>query len=361
MGLKKQEREEWVRIWCRPRNVKKEYGFFQSEQYDQNIFVHKDVLKDQQRAALNEFAIFDAKIIEDSKGLRAVDVVYIENRIPDDTQQCLNNNLPENFALEFFKYARFNGKQKKFDIPQNIQKTASIIFSKIPFENLVKRYEAAIKSLHLSIKFLPPIYPAWRFIIGLGTDSVYETGITLHHVYGFPYIPGQSIKGSFRSWIINEFFDKQEDRALQDQLFCDIFGCPAKSFYSQARQGLITFFDALPLSAPDIELDVMNPHYSEYYQGNKPPADYLNPVPIFFLTVGKKTSFQFVLGIKKTYAVKKLSDYVDSSIIRRLDEEKNEISIQISILDFCALLLQKSLKEFGLGAKTSVGYGYFNK
>src|SRR5207237_557288 len=34
-----------------------------------------------------------------------------------------------------------------------------------------------------------------RMIIGLGGENVLETGLTLHHIYGVPYIPATALKG----------------------------------------------------------------------------------------------------------------------------------------------------------------------
>ncbi len=34
-----------------------------------------------------------------------------------------------------------------------------------------------------------------RMVIGLGGENVLETGITLHHTYGTPLIPGTALKG----------------------------------------------------------------------------------------------------------------------------------------------------------------------
>src|SRR5437764_360207 len=34
-----------------------------------------------------------------------------------------------------------------------------------------------------------------RLIVGLGADNILETGITLHHTYGVPFIPGSGLKG----------------------------------------------------------------------------------------------------------------------------------------------------------------------
>jgi len=49
----------------------------------------------------------------------------------------------------------------------------------------------------------------YRLAIGLGLPSFFENGITLHHVYGSPYIPGSSVKGlirfTFLSYILGLF------------------------------------------------------------------------------------------------------------------------------------------------------------
>jgi len=45
-----------------------------------------------------------------------------------------------------------------------------------------------------------PMRVAWRLSIGLGVPHPLETGITLHHLYGVPYLPGSAVKGVTRAW-----------------------------------------------------------------------------------------------------------------------------------------------------------------
>jgi len=66
------------------------------------------------------------------------------------------------------------------------------------------------------------------------------------------------------------------------------------------------------------------------YAGDETPADWQNPVPIKFLTV-ENTKFEFYLGIKS----------------------KNSEGL----LDKTKRLLLEALKEYGIEAKTSLGYG----
>jgi CRISPR-associated protein Cmr6 len=78
----------------------------------------------------------------------------------------------------------------------------------------------------------------------------------------------------------------------------------------------------------------MNIHYPKYYgSGNDAPTDTQSPVPIFFLTV-HETSFQFILGVK---------DKADNHLLEKAYS-----------------WLENALREKGIGAKTAVGYGYFN-
>ena len=94
--------------------------------------------------------------------------------------------------------------------------------------------------------------------------------------------------------------ENAEKRALNNKNFCKIFGSPKDSALGE-HVGSIIFFDAFPISKPHIKPDIMNVHYPDYYGGDKPPADYQNPIPIPFLTV-ENTKFEFIIGVKKKYS-----------------------------------------------------------
>lgn len=79
----------------------------------------------------------------------------------------------------------------------------------------------------------------------------------------------------------------------RDSLFQQVFG-------TKEGSGGAVFFDAVPIQAPRLKLDVMNPHYPAYYQGkNVPPADYLSPSPVYFLTVEQGSPFLFAVGLRR--------------------------------------------------------------
>src|SRR6266702_2303534 len=44
----------------------------------------------------------------------------------------------------------------------------------------------------------------WRMVVGLGGETVLETDLTLHHLYGIPYIPGSALKGLTRAYAAGE-------------------------------------------------------------------------------------------------------------------------------------------------------------
>ena len=172
----------------------------------------------------------------------------------------------------------------------------------------------------------------WRFITGLGNSHPYETGFTWHRTLGVPYLTGSSIKGILRDWITN-WTDQQENKAKEEAnrlLGSDDTDNP--------HVGSIIIFDALPTIPPKLEVDILNPHYQQYYTDpTNPPADYYNPVPIKFLTIAAGQSFLFTLAART-----------------QTTETTNDISQ-------CAKYLCEALNTIGAGGKTAVGYGVFSE
>jgi CRISPR-associated protein Cmr6 len=166
--------------------------------------------------------------------------------------------------------------------------------------------------------------PIWRIIVGLGAESVLETSMRMHHIYGFPIIPGSAIKGLTRAYA-----ELVLGKSPDDPEIVSIFGTPSGKTPLQA--GNVIFFDAIPVNSPHFKLDVINPHYGEYYRGGDvPPADYLRPVPVYFLTVEKDSIFSFAVAAPSTHA---------------------------HLANMTEKCLKKALIELGIGAKTTAGYG----
>jgi len=179
------------------------------------------------------------------------------------------------------------------------------------------------------------VFPArtdWRFIPGLGRKGPLEVGFTFHR-YGFPVLPGSSVKGIARAYaaVVESLDETNLD-------FLRVFGRAPRSGQDQslAQSGYAVFLDAIPTAPPKLELDVMTPHFPRYYKGETTPTDDQNPIPIYFLTVAPKTEFLFAVGWRG-----------------QLDEEGRRLR------DLAKGWLVKGLAELGAGAKTSAGYGYF--
>ena len=206
----------------------------------------------------------------------------------------------------------------------------------------------------------------WRFIAGLGRKGPLEVGFTFHR-YGFPILPGSSVKGVARAWALLQIAEKvgaTDLKELDGILSAD--GDKERKKYAdwKARQpgevqkladdfrtifgtiavaGRAIFFDGIPACKPTLELDIMNPHFPDYYQGNQPPTDWQSPVPVYFLTVAANTEFRFAVGWR-----------VDDEGWRGiLDAEGRRLH------DLAQQWLKYGLTRLGAGAKTSAGYGYF--
>jgi CRISPR-associated protein Cmr6 len=179
--------------------------------------------------------------------------------------------------------------------------------------------------------------------------------MTLHHIYGIPYIPESAIKGVTRHWAVlrlaEEYVKKgknieeaieavskalEEGKELEELKEINLnpeitFQDLIKIFGTQKEEGKVIFFDAYPDESIELKIDIMNPHYPDYYGGDKPPADWQNPVPIKFLTV-EKAKFLFYLASR------------DKDLLTKAEN-----------------LLKDALKNYGIGAKTSLGYGVFEE
>ncbi len=324
---------------------------------------------------------------ENNKSLKQQENCDKELCFPKYLHEIYEKTQVDNYNLFLNKYTL--GKLEKNELKLKIDNLEYVNFGKDRY-NLIKvfveRYKSRIKSLKGDYLIEDKIFKTeYKLIIGLGNTSVYEVSMTLHHIYGIPYIPGQAIKGVLRNYVINAFFDlneedrlkiakellnkelksleeldkekdrlkvykkiaeKKEEKASGNELFEFVFG-------SQDKQGNIIFFDAFPDGKIKIDIDIMNNHFPEYYEdkeGKVPPADWQNPRPIKFLVV-KDTPFKFFIGIKKGIDI--------SNNLKKFGSEE-QIRSTDKLLNYILELLKDALEFNGMGAKTSIGYGYLN-
>ncbi len=158
------------------------------------------------------------------------------------------------------------------------------------------------------------------FATGLGRPHPVENGFAWHHSLSVPYLAGSGLKGVTSSW-----WREENNPSKGDERVASWFGTPD-------RVGDFIFLDLLPTQSVNLVVDVMTPHYGDYYQDKKTPGDWINPVPIPFLTVAAGGRWQ--------------TGVLPRNRARNSDEELSELAGTIAD----AVL-------WGVGAKTAVGYG----
>lgn len=238
---------------------------------------------------------------------------------PKDTRQTVSSaSIIDNFALRFNYFLNFNlekSRKYKVTLPESGKTLPAVITSII--NSIVNRQKYQIKAMqtHYQIRAFEAQVD-WRMVVGLGSGHVQETNMTLHHIYGFPYIPGSAIKGVFHHWA---------DSQISTDEITKIFG-------STEQKGNVIFMDAFPSGDVEFVMDIMNSHYPDYYgNGGHYPTDCQNPNPVNFLTV-EKAAFRFYFLSKQSDCLEKVAGW-----------------------------LKDILEMKGLGAKTAVCYGYFKE
>lgn len=158
-----------------------------------------------------------------------------------------------------------------------------------------------------------------RLLVGLGDTGVLETGLTLHHTYGTPFIPGSAFKGLLRHVLSGEGAEAVAERQV-------LFG-------ETKMAGYFTYYDALYIpgsAANDLPLrgDVLTVHHPQYYTNanHRLPTDFDDPIPVPFLSA----SGRYLLALRGP---------------------------DVAWRQRAFTLLGEALALYGIGGKTSSGYG----
>lgn len=181
------------------------------------------------------------------------------------------------------------------------------------------------------------IIASTRVLLGTGNASVFEFGFNLNYPWGIPYIAGSTLKGAVSSYLARhggQDWSRTKGAQKSDaqvELFGGILDRDGKSY-----SGLLTFHDAwlCPWQHRDtkgdwFDEDIINPHYPEYYRGNRLPDGTDNPIPIKIAALCP--GLRFLVTIQGPEDYRKLAKSV---LVQLLEEE-------------------------GIGGKTAVGYGRF--
>lgn len=170
----------------------------------------------------------------------------------------------------------------------------------------------------------------------LGKESVTETGIALHHTYGVPLLPGTALEGLAAHYCAQVWGSAEVDFQGPKKSPAQAAGRHYVVLFGEAEDaGHIVFHDAWihPDTLSDsLQLDVMTPHHSRYnVDGSAPPSDLDDPIPVPFLSVRGRFRIVLECDVKG-------------------DEGHRWARLALAILT-------DALKHWGLGAKTSSGYG----
>ncbi len=189
--------------------------------------------------------------------------------------------------------------------------------------------ESGIQAFTIKAKTTSP------FITGLGAGHPTETGMILDRNIGVPYIPASSIKGVLRlAHAINIANGRKE---VPDSELEKYFGTTDTKQEKQYR-GQLVVLDAYPVGEVQLKVDIMNPHYTKYYDGtNKKPVETESPNPIKFLAVQEGTEFVFNCAFMPLQP----EDKCDEKEIYAMFETAFEV--------------------VGFGGKTAIGYGRFKR
>ena len=197
------------------------------------------------------------------------------------------------------------------------------------------------------------------FTTGLGNEHPLENGFAFLNPYGLPYLPGSGVKGVLRraarelakgEWGDTQGWSDTLSYALQidprtrvTMSAIDVlFGRETESGDREHVRGALSFWDVVPRIEGDaLQVDVMTPHQTHYYQQADSPHESGQPNPINFLTVPPGSGFTFHVAC-------------DRAFLRRLAPDLAGGDRWQALLDAA---FAHAFRWVGFGAKTAVGYG----
>lgn len=193
-----------------------------------------------------------------------------------------------------------------------------------------------------------------RILPGMGNPAAVEnSGLAFHATYGFPIVPGSSLKGLARHFLEEEFDLEAADEIEELRVLLSgstgesrdlssyIFGDGGE----EGAEGLLIFQDAWPRLPTGgrgwFDVEVLTVHQQHYYGLGEDviPDDTADPNPNYFLALRPEVSFVFLLG----------------SSAQAQSQLAGEVRLQL--LGFTSKLLAEALDRWGIGGKTGAGYG----
>ncbi len=206
----------------------------------------------------------------------------------------------------------------------------------------------------------------FRVTSRLGAAHPFELGFMWHPTLGVPYLPGSGFKGAVRYAYWARYVaeaqaasvELQESLAIMQALFGTadpeisdsgngdrVRAKPTDrddaAALGENRRGLAVFLDVFPPAKARLAVDILNPHFSNWYQDKGVESDSDNPIPNFFLAIGQGGTWRFDVLLSP--------GTLDLSAV---DREECRSRLEQATRD--------CLELWGVGAKTAAGYGLFD-
>ena len=198
------------------------------------------------------------------------------------------------------------------------------------------------------------------FTTGLGNEHPLENGFAFLNPYGLPYLAGSGVKGvlrqAARELAGGEWGDSQgwsqdlcftllvQRKTIKLSMLDVLFGREGADGDTDHVRGALTFWDVYPqLNDNRLQVEVMTPHQTHYYQGPRgaTPHESGSPNPINFLTVPPDSGFAFHVQCDRPRLVHLAPDLAKDDRWQQL----------------ITAAFEHAFAWLGFGAKTAVGYG----
>ncbi len=228
---------------------------------------------------------------------------------------------------------------------------------------LVQRQQALAAAIKPEARLSIDALAIAPFTTGLGNEHPLENGFAFLNPYGLPYLPASGIKGVLRQaarelasgvWGNAAGWSKEsccsltvDKQPISLSLLDVLFGKETREGEQEHVRGVLTFWDVIPQIKEDanksagLQVEVMTPHQTHYYQKGETPHDSGQPNPIYFLTVPPGSGFNFHV----TCDLHRLAALAPAL----LDNHRWKTLLEAAFAHAFTLL--------GFGAKTAVGYG----
>ncbi|MBM7560011.1 CRISPR-associated protein Cmr6 [Marinitoga litoralis] len=289
-------------------------------------FIHKPNEIKNSSLYYDKFVFSEKRIMEkDNNTVNEIKKILNNDTKDNNIRKNMNRlrNINTLFILNDTKDIRDLASGKKDQVlEKQIKQRYKNILKDLVIKDLSKKIELTKNIRHNMINSLKnrydiisyKIYTKTPFLVGAGIPSIDEIGFYWSRNLGIPIIPGTTIKGAFR-----KFLESKKSNFIKE-----IFG-------EEDKKGCVSFLDAIPIKDIELGIEYQTPHFQKYYNENQPPNDVYNPVPLNFLSVFK-------------------GNFRVDIIIERNNNKITE-EIQNNFKNF--------IEFYGLGAKTSMGYGRF--